>query len=202
MEQHKVQHRGHPHGNAHVGAVVQHVEAEIDQEDLHRDDHAVQDAGQDAGLEVLPEGPAVGCPPVTGLVTQARSTVSYMPASAGPARMPPAMALTIITVRLFIRKPMYTRQITGRKPMQVSRFARNMPLISRPTSSKKRPTPVLRGVSFSTPDPSLKSLEEGNKPICSGIPLFCNGQQCHCATFLLINIPGFCGFCKLKSTYL
>ena len=37
--------------------------------------------------------------------------------------MPPAMALTIITVRLFIRKPMYTRQITGRKPMQVSRFA-------------------------------------------------------------------------------
>ena len=70
MEQHKVQHRGHPHGNAHVGAVVQHVEAEIDQEDLHRDDHAVQDAGQDAGLEVLPEGPAVGRPPVTGLVTQ------------------------------------------------------------------------------------------------------------------------------------
>jgi len=70
VEQHKVQHRGHPHGNAHVGAVVQHVEAEIDQEDLHRDDHAVQDAGQDAGLEVLPEGPAVGRPPVTGLVTQ------------------------------------------------------------------------------------------------------------------------------------
>ena len=94
------------------------------------------------------------------------------------------------------------RWCTGRKPMQVSRFARNMLLISRPTSSKKRPMPVLRGVSFSTPGPSLKSLEEGNKPICSGIPLFCNGQQCHCATFLLINIPGFCGFCKLKSTYL
>ena len=29
----------------------------------------------------------------------------------------------LITVRLFIRKPMYTRQITGRKPMQVSWWA-------------------------------------------------------------------------------
>jgi len=59
--------------------------------------------------------------------------------------MPPTAALRTMTGRLFIRKPMYTRQMTGRKPRQVSRLARNIPLISRPTSSKKRPTPVLRG---------------------------------------------------------
>ena len=89
-----------------------------------------------------------------------------MPASAGPAKMPPTMALSTMTVRLFIRKPTYTRQITGRKPRQVSRFARNMPDISRPTSSKKRPTPVLRGASFSTPGPAMrKSFAEGKRPI-------------------------------------
>lgn len=33
------------------------------------------------------------------------------------------------------------------------------------TSSKKRPTPVLRGASFSTPLPALKSFAEGNKPM-------------------------------------
>ena len=40
--------------------------------------------------------------------------------------MPPATALMSMTGRLFARKPMYTRQITGAKPRQVSRFARNM----------------------------------------------------------------------------
>ena len=78
-----------------------------------------------------------------------------MPASTGPARMPPTAALATITSRLFIKKPMYTKQITGAKPRQAKRLARNIPFMSRPTSSKKRPTPVLRGVFLSTPGPSL-----------------------------------------------
>jgi hypothetical protein len=86
------------------------------------------------------------------------------------ASRPPTAALPSITGRLFCKKPMYTRQMTGANPMQVSRFARNIPFISRPTSSKKRPMPVLRGASFSTPLPALKSLAEGKRPIVTAVP--------------------------------
>ena len=70
MEDHQVEDGGHPHAGAHVDPLGQHVEAEIDHEDLHGDHHTVEDAGQDAGLEILPEGPAVGGPPVARLIPQ------------------------------------------------------------------------------------------------------------------------------------
>ena len=70
MEEDEVEHRGHPHPHADVGAVVEHIEAEVDEKDLHRDHDAVEHPRQDAGLEVLPEGLAVGGPPVAGLVAQ------------------------------------------------------------------------------------------------------------------------------------
>ena len=70
MEEDEVEHRGHPHPHADVGAAVEHIEAEVDEKDLHRDHDAVEHPRQDAGLEVLPEGLAVGGPPVAGLVAQ------------------------------------------------------------------------------------------------------------------------------------
>ena len=109
--------------------MVEQVEAEVHEEDLHRDHDAVEQARQDAGFEVLLESLAVGGPPVTGLVAQSAQDGVVHACQADPARprMPPTAALSTMTGRLFIRKPMYTRQMTGRKPRQVSRFARNIP---------------------------------------------------------------------------
>ena len=69
MEQHQIQRRGHPQRDADI-AVGKRAGAEPDQIDLDGDHQPVQDAGQEAGFRVLPEGPAVGGPPVTGLIPQ------------------------------------------------------------------------------------------------------------------------------------
>ena len=92
----------------------------------------------------------------------------------------------------------------GQEAAGYDRELKELPDMSRPTSSKKRPMPVLRGASFSTPGPALrKSFAEGKRPILfrtlSGLAR-CRGAEgkgtAHCATFLSINIPGFCEFCK------
>ncbi len=129
-----------------------------------------------------------------------------MPASAGPASMPPTAALPSITGRLFCRKPMYTRQMTGSKPDTGQQVCKEHPVhITAHKLKKTADAGLAGGVLFD----ALTGLEivgrrKKTHSNCGTFLTFLTGTagvlsgKCHCAGFTDINIPVFCQLCKIQ----
>ena len=194
-----------------LGAVVEQVEAEVHEEDLHRDHD--RSRARPAGcwpLKLLFEGLAVGGPPIAGLVAQSAQDGVVHARQHRPGQNAAHGGTEHHDGQAVHQKADVHQTDDGQKAQTGEQVCKEHPAHIPAHQLEKAAYAGLAGASFSTPGPDLKSFAEGNRLMLYEYPLSLSrktayiaqhgfGRKRHCAGFLIINIPGFCGFCKPQS---